>query len=135
MPSNKPLWNIDDLMFLFILLINGMQVAATGGAAEDFVGHLVLNDRQETLVELEKVVDLLLVIASGFFEVDDLLFALLHDLVQAVVLLEEGLHGRWEVAEVVRWVWVESGWYCNCSELRFDNDVNWDLIMMWIEIW
>ncbi len=97
MPSNKPMRNIDDLMFFLIRLINGMQVAATGGATEDFIGHLVFNDRQEALVELEEVVDLLLVVLPGFFEVDDLLFALLHDLVQAAVLLEEGLHGRWEV--------------------------------------
>ncbi len=94
-PSNKPLGNTDDLMFFFVRLVNWMQVAATGGAAEDFVGHLILNDRQEALVELEKVVDLLFVVLSGFFEINDLLFALLHDLVQTTVLLKEGLHGMW----------------------------------------
>jgi hypothetical protein len=111
MPSNKPQGNIDDLMLFLIRLINWMQVAATGGAAKDFVGHLIFNDRQEALVELEEVVDLLFVVLSGFFEVDNLLFALLHDLVQAVVLLEEVLHGRWEVAEVVRWYGLNFGRY------------------------
>jgi hypothetical protein len=94
-PSNKPLGNTHDLMFLFICFVNGMQVAATGSAAKDFIGHLVLNDRQEALVELEEVVDLLFVVLPGFFEIDNLLFALLHDLVQTTVLLKEGLHGMW----------------------------------------
>jgi hypothetical protein len=93
MPSSKSLWNIDKLMFLFIGLINRMQVAATGGATEDFVGHLVLNDREEALVELEEVVNFLLVVLTDFFEFYDLLLALLHDLVQAAVLLDERLHG------------------------------------------